>query len=182
MVLAASRGGKDIKDYKACNDDDTSVHFEITMIEKQDEGEGKLKKYDTPEELLEDFYRLRLNFYVKRKTSLLHKLKILENKEKFAHEVWDEEFDFLEKPKSEKCAELKKKDLVALDEQLALGILKQNILKQKRKHEQNEQEMKPDKARTRRDVCEGEKKAPAKRSGGDMLVSDSDEESSAWNM
>nr|GEV84749.1 putative reverse transcriptase domain, zinc finger, CCHC-type, retrotransposon Gag domain protein [Tanacetum cinerariifolium] len=66
------RGGKDIKDYKACNDDDTK---------------GKLKKYDTPEELLEDFYRFRLNFYEKRKASLLHKLKILDNKEKFAHEV-----------------------------------------------------------------------------------------------
>ncbi|GJX26512.1 DNA topoisomerase 2 [Tanacetum coccineum] len=100
--LEASRCGEDIKDYKACNDDDTSVHFEITMtkdqMNKAEEGglwnklkltttlstgnmyvldaEGKLKKYDTPETLLEDFYGLRLDLYEQRKTSLLHELKI----------------------------------------------------------------------------------------------------------
>ncbi|GJR75253.1 DNA topoisomerase 2 [Tanacetum coccineum] len=112
FLEAASRGGKDIKYYEACNDDDTRVHFEITMTKdqmnkaRQEEGElwnklkltttlstanmyvldgeGKLKKYDTPEELLEDFYRFCLHLYEKRKTSLPHELKIalMQNKSK----------------------------------------------------------------------------------------------------
>ncbi|GKB90887.1 DNA topoisomerase 2 [Tanacetum coccineum] len=140
FLEAASRGGKDIKYYKACNDDDTRVHFEITMTKdqmnkaRQEEGElwnklkltttlstgniyvldaeGKLKKYDTPEELVEDFYRFRLNLYEKRKTSLPHELKIalLQNKskERFARAVRNKEFD-LEKPIFGKCVELKEK-------------------------------------------------------------------------
>ncbi|GJY90115.1 DNA topoisomerase 2, partial [Tanacetum coccineum] len=52
------------------------------------DAEGKLKKYDTPEKLLEDFYRLRLDFYKQRKTSLVHELNIasmqLKSKERFA--------------------------------------------------------------------------------------------------
>ncbi|GJY14493.1 DNA topoisomerase 2 [Tanacetum coccineum] len=140
FLEAASWGGKDIKYYEACNDDDTRVHFEITMTKdqmnkaRQEEGElwnklkltttlstgnmyvldaeGKLKKYDTPEELLEVFYRFRLHLYEKRKTSLPHELKIalLQNKskERFARAVRNKELD-LEKPKSGKCVELKEK-------------------------------------------------------------------------
>ncbi|GJX29666.1 DNA topoisomerase 2 [Tanacetum coccineum] len=140
FLEVASRGGKDIKYYEACNDDDTRVHFEITMTKdqmnkaRQEEGElwnklkltttlstgnmyvldaeGKLKKYDTPEELLEVFYRFRLHLYEKRKTSLPHELKIalLQNKskERFARAVRNKELD-LEKPKSGKCVELKEK-------------------------------------------------------------------------
>ncbi|GJY93077.1 DNA topoisomerase 2 [Tanacetum coccineum] len=102
--------GKDIKYYKACNDDDTRVHFEITMTKdqmnkaRQEEGElwnklkltttlstanmyvldaqSKLKKYDTPEKLLEVFYRFRLHLYEKRKTSLPHELIALIAKQK----------------------------------------------------------------------------------------------------
>jgi DNA topoisomerase-2 len=31
--------------------------------------EGKIKKYDSPEEILEDFYSMRLAYYQKRKVS-----------------------------------------------------------------------------------------------------------------
>ena len=31
--------------------------------------EGKIKKYDSPEEILEDFYPMRLAYYQKRKVS-----------------------------------------------------------------------------------------------------------------
>nr|GEW27707.1 hypothetical protein [Tanacetum cinerariifolium] len=54
MVLAASRGGKDIKDYKACNDDDTSVHFEITMTEKQEEGEKAKIEWKSAKTVVEE--------------------------------------------------------------------------------------------------------------------------------
>nr|GEZ22705.1 ribonuclease H-like domain-containing protein [Tanacetum cinerariifolium] len=69
-----------------------------------------------------------------------------------------------------------RKDLVALDEQLALkNILKQNILKQKKARAGDAAGQSTNKKRR-------EKKALVKRAGGDMLVSDSDEERSAWNM
>ncbi|GJX51727.1 DNA topoisomerase 2-like protein, partial [Tanacetum coccineum] len=82
----------ELPDYTAHNDD-TSVHFEIIMTEDQmntarQEGflkkfkltttlstssmhlfdaNGVIKKYDTPEQILEDFFHLRLDFYEKRK-------------------------------------------------------------------------------------------------------------------
>ncbi|GKA62528.1 DNA topoisomerase 2, partial [Tanacetum coccineum] len=142
--LEASRCGEDIKDYKACNDDDTSVHFEITMtkdqMNKAEEGglsnklkltttlstanmyvldaEGKLKKYDTPETLLEDFYGLRLDLYEQRKTSVLHELKIaslqLKSKERFAREGGSIFLSLYNKMKCEKCVELKKRGFKSL--------------------------------------------------------------------
>ncbi|GJY31925.1 DNA topoisomerase 2 [Tanacetum coccineum] len=257
---ALSRGGRDIKAYKAykARHDTTSVHFKITMSEDQINGaiqEGihhkfklkttlstadmhlfdkndELKKYHTPKQILEDFFHLRLDFYEKRKTTLLCKLKkdvlVVENKLRFIKEVRN--LDLALKSKDERCAELKTKgfkslpsiarevdgvgreetqeeqrtgydyllsiplltleakdmkeleeeqdamnkkiaylqdasiikslwltDLHALEKQLVLvrnetlkDILKQ-ILKQKKL--QNEQDMLPDKARTRRDVC-----------------------------
>ncbi|PWA95854.1 Arginine repressor C-terminal-like domain-containing protein [Artemisia annua] len=48
------------------------------------DAEGILKKYDTPEQILEEFFHLRLDFYERRKTALLRELKkgvlVLENK------------------------------------------------------------------------------------------------------
>ncbi|XP_059653593.1 DNA topoisomerase 2-like isoform X2 [Cornus florida] len=37
---------------------------------------GNLKKYDTPEQILEDFYPIRLDFYAKRKESMLENLEM----------------------------------------------------------------------------------------------------------
>ncbi|GJS20657.1 DNA topoisomerase 2 [Tanacetum coccineum] len=143
FLEAASRCGKDIKDYKARNGD-TSVHFEITMTEDQmnkarEEGfpnklkltttlstanmyvldaQSKLKKYDTPEKLLEDFYPFRLDLYEKRKTSMLHELKIaslqLKSKAMFVSELWKGELVLSKKVKYEKCVELRKKGFKSL--------------------------------------------------------------------
>nr|GEY19174.1 DNA topoisomerase 2 [Tanacetum cinerariifolium] len=50
-----------------------------------------LKKHDTPEQIPEDFFHLRLNFYEKRRTALLRELGkaslLLENKVRFIREV-----------------------------------------------------------------------------------------------
>ncbi|GKD83571.1 DNA topoisomerase 2-like protein [Tanacetum coccineum] len=88
-----------LKDYTAHNDD-TIVHFKIIMTEDQMktarqegflkkfkltttlstsnmhlfEANGVIKKYDTPEQILEDLFHLRLDFYEKRKTALFHEL------------------------------------------------------------------------------------------------------------
>ncbi|XP_020113224.1 DNA topoisomerase 2-like [Ananas comosus] len=101
-----------IKDYREHNDD-TTVHFEVTLTEENlnialQEGlekkfkltttigttnmhlfdsNGVIKKYDTPEQILEDFFHLRLEFYEKRKKVLLDNLEMdllkLDNKVRF---------------------------------------------------------------------------------------------------
>nr|DAD29697.1 TPA_asm: hypothetical protein HUJ06_031165 [Nelumbo nucifera] len=101
-----------IKDYKEHNDD-TTVHFEIILSEEnlmmaKQEGlmkkfkltttistsnmhlfdpKGTIKKYDNPEQILEEFFHLRLEFYEKRKKTQLDNLELdllkLDNKVRF---------------------------------------------------------------------------------------------------
>ncbi|GJS29791.1 DNA topoisomerase 2 [Tanacetum coccineum] len=131
---------KDIKAYKDRNYTSTSVDFEITMTEDQmnrarrEEGgllnkfkltttlstdnmylldkDAVLKKYDTPQQILEDFFHIRLDFYKKRKTDLVRLLKIaslvLENKLRFIFEVCNGDLDLftINKTMDVKCAEL----------------------------------------------------------------------------
>jgi DNA gyrase/topoisomerase IV subunit A len=35
------------------------------------DAEGKIKRYETPEQILEEFYELRLDYYHRRKAALL---------------------------------------------------------------------------------------------------------------
>lgn len=57
--------------------------------------DGKIQHYKTPEEIMEEFYTIRLGIYQKRKEYLLKKLLreciILENKVKFVQNVLDEQ-------------------------------------------------------------------------------------------
>lgn len=88
------------QDYKEYHTD-TTVHFIITLTEKgkdaiKKEGlekafkmtgklntsnmvmfdpQGKIKKYFTPEEVIEDFYDVRLEYYHKRKVRLRFRLR-----------------------------------------------------------------------------------------------------------
>ncbi|OVA19386.1 DNA topoisomerase II [Macleaya cordata] len=101
-----------IKDYREHNDD-TTVHFEVILSEEnlvmaKQEGllkkfkltttvstsnmhlfdpKGVIKKYDNPEQILEEFFHLRLEFYEKRKRVLLENLELellkLDNKVRF---------------------------------------------------------------------------------------------------
>lgn len=41
------------------------------------DAEGRIKKYETAEEILQDFYKLRLDYYARRKVSLLNFLAFL---------------------------------------------------------------------------------------------------------
>lgn len=107
-----------IKDYKEHNDD-TTVHFEVIMTEEnlsmaKQEGlmkkfkltttistsnmhlfdpKGVIKKYDNPEQILEEFFYVRLEFYEKRKKILLENLEMdllkLDNKVRFILGVVD---------------------------------------------------------------------------------------------
>lgn len=55
------------------------------------DAEGRITKYNTPEDMLQEFFTLRLDFYERRKALLLQRLrreqKILRNKARFIEEV-----------------------------------------------------------------------------------------------
>lgn len=65
----------------------------------------KLKKYDTTKQIMEEFYEMRMDFYVRRKKYLLEKLekelKILESKAKFIDSVISKKIQIMGKTKSE---------------------------------------------------------------------------------
>ncbi|PPR98423.1 hypothetical protein GOBAR_AA22235 [Gossypium barbadense] len=97
--------------------DDRTVHFEVFMTEenmmlaKQEglmkkfkltttvstsnmhlfDSRGMIKKYDTPEEILDEFYHLRLEFYEKRRKHMLDTLELellkMDNKVRFILDV-----------------------------------------------------------------------------------------------
>ncbi|KAK9061834.1 hypothetical protein SSX86_019018 [Deinandra increscens subsp. villosa] len=153
FLEAASLAGKDkepfIEEYNAHNDD-TTVHFEIIMTADQmnkakQEGllkkfklttnlntsnmhlfdaNGVIKKYDTPEQILEDFFHLRLDFYEKRKTALLRELGKaslqLENKVRFIKEVVEGTLVVSNRKKADLCAELKAKGYTPLPKEAVL--------------------------------------------------------------
>ncbi|GKB44248.1 DNA topoisomerase 2, partial [Tanacetum coccineum] len=136
------------KDYTACNDAE-NVNFEITMTEDQmntakKEGlwkkfklttrlstanmhlfdeHGVIKKYDSPEQILEEFFDIRLRFYEKRAQlcELEKALLLLKNKERYIRLVCDGEI----KPVNRKRVnELEKNGLekeTEVEEEVAAG-------------------------------------------------------------
>ncbi|GJX07264.1 DNA topoisomerase 2 [Tanacetum coccineum] len=97
----------DIEAYEDC-DDDTN---------------GQLKKYDRPEQIVKDFYELRLSIYKKRIIVVLRKLKkdslILENQVKYISECWKHNIKFPEDKYQRK--ETKKEEEVAVGEEKLQG-------------------------------------------------------------
>ena len=65
------------------------------------DAEKKIKRYESVNEILFDFYNFRLEFYKKRKESnireLQHKKKIMENKARFIHEILEKKIKVFEK-------------------------------------------------------------------------------------
>ncbi|CAG8592037.1 3138_t:CDS:2, partial [Paraglomus occultum] len=116
--MTGEKGKKDpfIKDYKEYHTD-TSVHFVVTLTEENmdkvvEEGleskfkltksfkttnmvlfdsKLKIKKYDTINQIMDDFYQLRLDYYEKRKEWLVSEMRKaceqLENKVRFVTEI-----------------------------------------------------------------------------------------------
>ncbi|PWA52767.1 DNA topoisomerase 2 [Artemisia annua] len=143
FLKAAQYGDKDhkpfIKAYTA-HKDKTIVDFKISMIEDRQRNtatqeeilkkfkltttlsttnmylfgaDGAIKKYETPEQILLDFFTLRLDFYEKKRMARLGELNnallLLPNKVRFIREFLDDEFVLLDKNDDEICRELKKK-------------------------------------------------------------------------
>ncbi|CAI9103034.1 OLC1v1001450C1 [Oldenlandia corymbosa var. corymbosa] len=141
-VMVGSEKTKDqfIEEYRD-QSDVTSVYFEIYMSEenlrkaKEEDGgllkkfkltttintsnmhlfdsRGVIKKYDTPEQILEDFFHLRLEYYDKRKMFLLGKLQMellkLQNKVRFIREVLEGSIIVSKRRKADLFVELKEK-------------------------------------------------------------------------
>lgn len=134
-----------IRDYKEYHTD-TSVHFVVKLSEEnmriaEDEGLDKkfristtislanmvcfdhnfsIRKYSSPEEILEEFYELRLGFYQKRKEYLTEKLTTewskLDNKVRFITEIIDGELVIHKKKKELIISELKARQFKAFSE------------------------------------------------------------------
>lgn len=74
--------------------------------------ENHIHKYDNPLDIIEDFYNIRLEFYHKRKQSLLEALNLellkLNNKARFIKMVVDEEVVVNKRKVKELCQELQR--------------------------------------------------------------------------
>ncbi|KAJ3681634.1 hypothetical protein LUZ60_014207 [Juncus effusus] len=127
-----------IKDYREHNDDVT-VHFDVFLTEENmkiaiQEGlekkfkltttisttnmhlfdsKGVIKKYDTPEQILEEFFEMRLSFYAKRKRALLDNLELdllkLDNKVRFILGVVNGEIKVNNRKRADLLFDLKQK-------------------------------------------------------------------------
>jgi DNA topoisomerase-2 len=85
--------------------------------------QGRIIKYDTPEDILEEFYRVRLDFYEKRKAHLLEILRkerlMLSNKARFVEEVCSGDLVVSNRKRSELLDELQERgyDLMTKDDE-----------------------------------------------------------------
>ena len=134
---------KDFKEYHT----DTTVKFVLTLTEEQMQAaetfgldkkfkmettittsnmvlfdsEGRLKKYSTANEIMEDFYTLRLSYYQKRKDHLAEKLTEeytrLDNKVRFILALINDTLKIRNRPKAELLADMKGKGFTAFPKQ-----------------------------------------------------------------
>ncbi|KAJ7226116.1 DNA topoisomerase II, partial [Mycena pura] len=137
MMIGKENESGTIKDYREYHANG-NVHFVITMdakqLEKAEEKglleffkltskitttnmicfdfDGKLKKYNSPEEIIEDFYPVRLAFYQKRKdhlaSELQHISEKLTNQARFVKMIVDKELVISNRKKVDIVADLKK--------------------------------------------------------------------------
>jgi DNA topoisomerase-2 len=84
------------------------------------DAEDKLKKYETVEEIIDDYFETRMQLYVERKTHLIDvlekKLVVLSNKARYIQEVLDGTIDLRKKKKAEIVDMLQEKCYAQIDE------------------------------------------------------------------
>jgi DNA topoisomerase-2 len=82
--------------------------------------QGQIQKYDTPFDIIRDFYNVRLSFYTKRKEYLCKQLeddmKILENKMRFIKSVVSEELQVSKFKKIELEEHLRRNDYLCVND------------------------------------------------------------------
>lgn len=139
MVAGSEKSPALIKDYKEYHTD-TTVHFVVTLSEKgkdavKREGlekvfkmtakinisnmvmfdpQGKIKKYTSPEEVVDDFYDVRLDYYHRRKAFVVNELTNqhdkLSNQARFIQMIIKKELVLNNRKKAAIVAELRDKD------------------------------------------------------------------------
>jgi DNA topoisomerase-2 len=91
------------------------------------DSQDKLKKYDTPEEIIEDFYDIRLEFYEKRKSyqisQLTNELIVLSNKARYIQEILNDTLDLRKKKQREIIEILEEKNYDKLDDDIEYKYL-----------------------------------------------------------
>ncbi|PWN25684.1 type II DNA topoisomerase [Jaminaea rosea] len=138
-VVGSDKVVPTLKEYKEYHTD-TTVHFQVKLTEKgmreiSEKGAeaffkistqistsnmvlfdaaGKIKKYSTPEEILDDFYMLRLGHYQRRKEHLVEELKTvyerLSNQARFVQMIVAKTLVVNNRKRVELVEELRKKD------------------------------------------------------------------------
>lgn len=137
-VVGSEKVPATLKEYKEYHTD-TTVHFVVKLNDKgikevNDKGAeaffkittqistnnmvlfdaaGKIKKYATPEEILDDFYMLRLGYYQKRKEYLVEELKTiysrLSNQARFVQMIVNRQLVVNNRKRTDIIAELRQK-------------------------------------------------------------------------
>ncbi|OSX67990.1 hypothetical protein POSPLADRAFT_1072653 [Postia placenta MAD-698-R-SB12] len=137
--MCGEKGDGPIKDYKEYHNN-MNVHFVISMdanhmAKAEAQGlleyfklntkistsnmicfdfDGKIKKYNSPEEIIEDFYPKRLAYYQMRKDYMANELSTeldrLTNQARFVQMIVDKELVVSNRKKADIVAELRKKD------------------------------------------------------------------------
>ena len=80
---------------------------------------GQMKKYSSPEEIINEFIDIRLEYYEKRKEYMLNKMKrnksILKNKVKFVQQIVNDEIIVFKKSKKQITEMLKENSFSTVD-------------------------------------------------------------------
>ncbi|KAH9992512.1 DNA topoisomerase [Russula compacta] len=143
-AMIGEKGDGAVKDYKE-HHDNVNVHFVVSMgakeLEKAEEQglteffkltskintsnmicfdfDGKIKKYNSPEEIIEEFYPKRLAFYQKRKDYLANELQLqfekLSNQARFVKMIISKELVISNRKKADIVEELHQKNEDAED-------------------------------------------------------------------
>ncbi|KAI9452414.1 DNA topoisomerase [Lactarius psammicola] len=138
-AMIGEKGEGVVKDYKE-HHDNVNVHFVVNMaakdLEKAEEQglaeffklttkintsnmicfdfEGKIKKYSSPEEMIEEFYPKRLAYYQKRKDFLANELQLqfekLSNQARFVQMIVNKELVVSNRKKADIVVELRRKN------------------------------------------------------------------------
>ncbi|TDL28967.1 DNA topoisomerase II [Rickenella mellea] len=138
-AMCGEKGDGVVKDYKE-HHDTVNVHFVVSMAEKDLEKaeaqglieyfkltakfstsnmicfdfDGKIKKYNSAEEIIEEFYPVRLAYYQKRKDYQAGQLELeyekLTNQARFVQMIVKKELVISNRKKADIVAELRKKD------------------------------------------------------------------------
>lgn len=101
------------KTFKLCS---TSSTTNMNLFNSED----KLKKYDSVEEIIDDYYDIRLEYYEDRKDFMIEALEkelmILSNKAKYIQELLDDTIDLRKKKKQEIIEMLQDKEYDTIDD------------------------------------------------------------------